>query len=205
MTLREVKPWEWVVAALLVLLGVAAAALLGGKHLGLPVDGTLEMLSPVGKTVYMVFSVVYAVVVLWALGGMYRMAQWQERHAGLMGAFLAVAAADELCNLVQTALILFTDNGVAGTDSFTTIFTALFSVLEMLTMLMGIVVTVRLFLDDVRPLGTILVAFMLLIVVFRLLWTSAWSSIVSLLLLTVVVALMFLFRHAPGRMEDDDE
>lgn len=201
MTFREVKPWEWVVAALLLLLGVWSAVQLAGKHLGLPVEGTLELLPPLGKTVYMVFTVVYTVVLLWALGGMYRMAQWQERHAGLMGAFMAVVAADELCNLVQTALVLYTDEGVAGLDFFT----ALFSVLEMLTMLMGIVVTVRLFLDDVRPLGTILVAFVLLPVVFRLLWTPAWNTVVSLLLMTVVVALMFLFRRAPGRMDEDDE
>ncbi len=198
MNIRDIKPWEWLVAGLLMLTVIVAAVLL------LRYGTTLQLLPMGSKVYYMVFCVLYAVVLLWALYGMYRMACWQGRASGLLGAFWFVVAADELCNLVQTALILFTKLGVNGLD----VFTALFSVMEMLTWLFGIVVVVRLFHDGVKPLSIILVAFVVLPIAVGLLLPPiemlSAVSVLSMLVMTAVVALMFLFRKAPGTVDDND-
>ena len=199
MTIKDIKPWEWAVASVLLLSGVGLSVLLLQTE-----DCYLTML-PLGcKVFYMAFCVLYAVVLLWALGGMYRMARWQERGAGLLEAFWIVTAADEVCHMVQTALILFTVRGVEGLD----VFTVLFSVMEVLTMLLGVVVTVRLFHDAVKPLSTILVAFVVLPLLAGLLLPSvelmSLGGTLAMLLMTVLVALLFLFRNAPGEVDEEE-
>ena len=74
----------------------------------------------------------------------------------------------------------------------------------------GIVATVRLFLDGVKPLGTIMVLYIVVPLVINIMLPivmRAYSPVASALvgvLSAVLVALLFLFRNAPGVMDDEE-
>ena len=199
MTFRDIKPWEWALAVLLALAGTTSAVLVSAA------GGDLPTMTDGAKVFWLAASLLESVVLLWALWDMYRMARWQERKPGLMLAFWIVTFADMVCQLAQSAMMCFAGPMASGMVLLPTAATIAHS----LVLLVALVVTVRLFHDAVRPLCTVLVAYVVLPLAAAILLpvvrvSPAVAQAVGALLTTLAVALLFLFRMSPGADDEED-
>lgn len=181
---------EWCVAAGVVLLGTVNS---------LPDD----LLGSCAAWFRFVFKLLYEAVILWALFCMYRKARYEDRKHGVIMLFMIVTFL-----LYLNGLLLRVVPGGAGHPS--NLMMLVMGLLGFLLLVVGIVLVVRLFKDRVRPLGTIMVLYVMLPFLFGILapllsmMANPVVPILTDLIQAVVVALMFLFRNAEGISLDDD-
>ena len=182
----RIKAWEWAVAAMPLLVALFRLCM----------SDTPEVAVGTAKVYTFVSSLIYSAVELWAIWCIYRMARWQERKSWPFMALFVVALLSAVISLVQ---IFFPLGGNAQI--------ALRGAIGLLMLVAGIVATVRLFSDGVKPLGLIMVLWIIVPMVISLVIPAAFRAHMLLayavegILSAVLVSLMFLFRNAPGEVE----
>ena len=192
MNFKDLKPWEWAVAAVPLLLALVRVvmALIGDTAL----DTTTA-----SRICSIVSSVLYNAVVLWAIWRIWHIAQWQERKSTIFLIFFIVLLLYAVYSLLQQFLQIGGGTEVAVSSAF-----------GFLMFVLGIVATVRLFHDGVKPLGTIMVLYIvvpLAINIMQPIVLRTYSPMAVALvgvLSAVLVALLFLFRNAPGEMDEEE-
>lgn len=184
MNVKDFKLWEWAVAALVVLLSIVSLTLAITDS-----AATLPFSSAAG--------IVTAIVLLWSLWCIRRMALLQDRKASIFLVFFIIYLLFRLFLLLSQPLHVAPNVSIAVQGVF-----------GVALLVCGIVATVQLFHDGVKPLGTIMVLYILLPILLTLLIpfvarpTNAIHNGVGLLI-AALVALMFLFRNAPGQTDEE--
>lgn len=193
MKIKDIKPWEWAVAAVPLLLAIVRVVL------AVTGDTALDNSTTASRVYFIVASVLYNAVVLWALWCIYRMARWQERKSTVFLVFFIVMLLEAVYSLSQQFIPIGVKTATAVMGAF-----------GFVMFVAGIVATVRLFHDGVKPLGTIMVLYIVVPLVINIMLPivmRAYSPVASALvgvLSAVLVALLFLFRNAPGVMDDEE-
>ena len=192
MKIQDIKPWEWAVAAVPLLLAIVRVVL------AVTGDTALDNSTTASRVYFIVASVLYNAVVLWALWCIYRMARWQERKSTVFLVFFIVMLLEAVYSLSQQFIPIGVKTATAVMGAF-----------GFVMFVAGIVATVRLFHDGVKPLGTIMVLYIVVPLVINIMLPivmRAYSPVASALvgvLSALLVSLMFLFRNAPGVMEEE--
>ena len=188
----RVKTLDWCVVAVLMLLSIGSAVLVAA---GYGSETTVKAAS----VYYEMTSVLQTVILLWAVWCIYRMAKWQERKSAVFLVFFIALLLNGVCSPLVEHFVEDSNLQVGVTAAF-----------GLLLFITGIVATVRLFHDGVKPLGTILVLYIVVPMIINisiplLIKTGiALAYAITGVLSTALVALVFLFRNALGRMEEDE-
>ena len=193
MKIQDIKPWEWAVAAVPLLLAVIRVVLAVVGNNELDTDTTAS------QVYFAAARVLYDAVVLWAIWCIYRMARWQERKSTVFLVFFIVMLLDAVYSLLQYFLPIEVKTATAVTAVF-----------GFVMFVVGIVAIVRLFHDGVKPLGTIMVLYIVVPLAINIMLPivmRAYNPVASALvgvLSALLVSLMFLFRNAPGEMDEEE-
>lgn len=192
MKTQKFKSWEWAVAAVPLLLAIVRVVLAVTGNTALDANATAS------RVYFIAANVLYNAVVLWALWCIYRMARWQERKSTVFLVFFIVMLLDAVYSLSQQFIPIEVKTATAVTAAF-----------GFVMFVAGIVATVRLFHDGVKPLGTIMVLYIVVPMIINIMLPivmRAYNPVVSALvgvLSALLVSLIFLFRNAPGEMEEE--
>lgn len=194
MKIQDIKPWEWVVAAVPLLLAIVRVVL------AITDNTSLDTATMASWVYYIAASVLYNAVLLWAIWCIYRMAWLQGgRETTVFLVFFIMILLNAVYGLLQQFLPIGLKMVlvVAG-------------VLGFLKFVAGIAATVRLFHDGVKPLGTIMVLYIVVPMAINIMlpivmrtYNPVASALVGVLS-ALLVSLMFLFRNAPGEVDDEE-
>ncbi len=193
MKTQKFKFWEWAVAAVPLLLAIVRVVL------AITGNTALDAAATASRVYFIAANVLYNAVVLWALWCIYRMARWQERKSTVFLVFFIVMLLDAVYSLLQPFIPIEVKTATAVTAAF-----------GFVMFVAGIVATVRLFHDDVKPLSTIMVLYIVVPMIINIMLPivmRAYNPVVSALvgvLSALLVSLIFLFRNAPGEMDDEE-
>jgi hypothetical protein len=194
MKIKDIKPWEWAVAAVPLLLAIVRVVL------AVTGDTALDNSTTASRVYFIVARVLYDAVVLWAIWCIYRMARWQERKSTVFLVFFIVMLLDAVYSLLQYFLPIEVKTATAVTAAF-----------GFVMFVVGIVAIVRLFHDGVKPLGTIMVLYIVVPLAINIMLPivmRAYNPVASALvgvLSALLVSLMFLFRNARERWTKRNE
>lgn len=191
MKVKDIKPGEWIVAAVPLLMALAGIVVVAmGNNAPGPASG-----------LYFTFVTnwLYKAVALWALWCMYRMARWQERKSTVFLVLFIIVLLNGLYTSLQHYCPIDHKVNVVTMGLF-----------GLLMFVVGTLAAVRLFHDKVKPMGLVMVLWIIVPLAINLLIPIAargnmpMAHAISWMFSALLVSLMFLFRNAPGEMADDE-